>query len=258
MKQLINNIFLPFGKVDKKTNVGIMVFLSLFFFFLFEVVKSPIIPAPSKIGLSLINQLTSSLFWEDLMASLFLTVKAMVYSIIITMIVVYAAVIPFFRPIAEFISKCRYLTLTSLVFIFTVMTNNMADLKMTLLIFGIVPFFVTSFLSVVVSIPQIELDKAFVNKKNRWETLWEVVIVGKLDSLVEVMRQNFAISWMMITTVEAYDMAGGGLGTLLLKKNKVLDLAPIFSIVIVVLLCGVLFDFLLKLTRRTLFPYVQK
>lgn len=254
----IKQVFEPFGKVDKKTYWGIVAILSLIFFLIFEFGRSPLIPTPTAIGTSLLSQLGSSEFYGDLMASLTLTLIAMGKSIFVTMLIVYAATIPFFRPIAEFISKCRYLTLTGLVFIFTVMTKDMASLKMSLLMFGIVPFFVTSFLSVVMSIPQIEIDKARVNRKNKWETLLEVVIIGKVDSLFEVIRQNFAIAWMMITTVEAYDMAGGGLGTMLLKKNKVMELAPIFSTVIIVLLLGLLFDYLLSQTRLLLFPYIEK
>jgi NitT/TauT family transport system permease protein len=128
---------------------------------------------------------------------------------------------------------------------------------MSLLIFGIVPYFVTSFLSVVNNIPQQEIDKSYVNRRTSFETLYEVVIKGKLDLLFEVMRQNFAISWMMITTVEAYDMSGGGIGVMLLKSNKHLDLGPVFAMLFIVLMTGMLFDYGLGKLRYILFEYLQ-
>lgn len=128
---------------------------------------------------------------------------------------------------------------------------------MYLLMFGIIPFFVTSFLSVVQSTPPEEKWKGYVNKLNRWETLYEVVIVGKLDMLFEVMRQNFAISWMMITMVEGFAMSEGGIGTLLIKSNKYLDLSPVFAMLVVVLILGLIFDWGLTQLRNILFPYLK-
>jgi ABC-type nitrate/sulfonate/bicarbonate transport system permease component len=136
-------------------------------------------------------------------------------------------------------------------------SSNLSDLKMYLLMFGITPFFVTSFLSVIQSTPPEERWKGYVNGLGRWGTLWEVVVVGKLDMLFEVMRQNFAISWMMITMVEGYAMSEGGIGTLLIKSNKYLDLSPVFAMLFVVLSLGLLFDWGLSLLRNILFPYLE-
>jgi ABC-type nitrate/sulfonate/bicarbonate transport system permease component len=254
---MIRKLFFPFGEVNKKVRIGIVAFWSLLFFVLFELFHSKVIPAPSKIAGSLGKLLGSEGFYEDLVASLVTTLKAMFYSILVTVLVVYASTIQFFKPIAEFISKCRYLTLTGLVFVFTMISTNLAELKMYLLMFGIIPFFVTSFLSIVSSTPPEERWKGYVNKKGRWGTLWEVVIIGKLDMLFEVMRQNFAISWMMITMVEGFAMSEGGIGTLLIKSNKYLDLSPVFAMLIIVLVLGLIFDYALSQMRNILFPYLK-
>jgi NitT/TauT family transport system permease protein len=55
------------------------------------------------------------------------TLKAMLYSIIITLFFAYASVIPFFKSIAQFM--CRYLTLTGLIFIFTLLTSDGSELN---------------------------------------------------------------------------------------------------------------------------------
>lgn len=254
---MIKQLFFPFGEVNRKLRVGIVAFWVLLFLGLFEIYHSKIVPPPSRILKSLLNLMESEEFYEDLIASLITTLKAMFYSIVVTLCVVYASTIQLFKPLAEFISRCRYLTLTGLVFVFTVISHNLSELKMYLLMFGIIPFFVTSFLSVVNHIPPEERWKGYVNKSGRWGTLWEVVIVGKLDMLFEVMRQNFAISWMMITMVEGFAMSEGGIGTLLIKSNKYLDLGPVFAMLIVVLILGLVFDYSLAKLRHILFPYLK-
>lgn len=252
----MKKLFSPFGKVDQRVRL-IMVSAQVgFLLLLFQVFHSPIVPAPSNILSALLVLVQSSELYENLISSLGVTIQAMFYSILITMLLVYLSVIPFFKPLAFLVSKCRYLTLTGLVYLFTIFTSNMDSLKLSLLMFGIVPFFVTSFMSVVCSIPQQQIDKAFVNRKTAWETLFEVVIVGRLDQLLEVMRQNFAISWMMITTVEAYDMSGGGIGTMLLKSNKHLELSTVFAMLIIVLCLGLFFDWALSKLRVSLFKYI--
>jgi ABC-type nitrate/sulfonate/bicarbonate transport system permease component len=254
---MLKQLLYPFGQVNKKTRTIIIVAWIAFFLGLFELFHGKVIPSPSKIADSLLKMVSTREFYEDLMASLITTSKAMFYSIVITMVAVYSSTIQVFKPVVEFISKCRYLTLTGLVFVFTQISDNLAEMKMYLLMFGIIPFFVTSFLSVIMAIPPEEKWKGYVNKLNRWETLWEIGIIGKMDMLFEVMRQNFAISWMMITMVEGYAMSEGGVGTLMIKSNKYLNLAPVFAMLIVVLTLGLIFDWALSTMRSTLFPYLK-
>lgn len=258
---MIKKLFYPFGEVDKKIRIGVILFWVVLLLGLFEIMHSPIIPPPSKIATSMWQMWGQGEFYEDLMASMFTTCKAMAYSIGLTVLLVYSSTIQFFKPLAEFVSKCRYLTLTGLVFVFTVLIGktggSLGDLKMALLIFGITPFFVTSFLSIVSSTPPEEKWKAYVNKCNRWGALYEIIIIGKLDMLFEVMRQNFAISWMMITMVEGYAMSEGGIGTLLIKSNKYLSLAPVFAMLANILILGLFFDYSLTKLRNVLFPHLK-
>ena len=178
-------------------------------------------------------------------------------SIVIAMAVSYLYLIPVFRPITKFVMKCRYLTLTGLIFLFTLLTSNGHNLKISLLIFGIVPFFVTSLVSVIDNIDTAEFDLCKSLRMSNWEAWWEVVILGQLDQVFEVMRQNFAISWIMITMVEGLNMSEGGLGAMLIKSNKYIDLGTVFGILVVIFLVGVCSDYLLALLRKWFFPYTR-
>ncbi|HEX2606045.1 MAG TPA: ABC transporter permease subunit [Flavisolibacter sp.] len=224
---------------------------------LWHIGSNGLIPQPAKVAKEFIQLFTGRLLWDNLLVSLGLTLKAMIYSIVITLFFTYLAVLPFFKTLARFLVKCRYLTLTGLIFIFTLLTKDGSDLKLYLLIFGIVPFFVTSFLTVIININQQEYELCKTLGYTHWQILYEVIIVGKADQVLEILRQNFAISWLMITLVEGLSMSEGGIGTLLIKYNKYNDLTHVMALQLVLFLVGICFDFLLGTLRGWLFPYTK-
>jgi ABC-type nitrate/sulfonate/bicarbonate transport system permease component len=254
----LKSLFTPLTNISDKTFSILVIVNILLAIVLWQVFASGgLIPTPIKIGEAALKIISSNSFYDNFFISLSLTIKGMGYSIVIALLICYLSLIPFFNPLAKFVIKCRYLTLTGLIFLFTLLTSNGHSLKMGLLIFGIVPFFVTSFLSIIDSINEQEYELCKTLRMNNWQTLLEVVIIGKLDMVLEVMRQNFAIAWMMITMVEGLNMSEGGLGTMLIKSNKYIDLGSVFAILLIIFAVGVFFDFLLKKLRGWLFPYTK-
>ncbi len=253
----IKALFEPFSVINRKTVLILAAIEIVIAVLLWQFASGDLIPTPGRV-LSAMNEVfTRSSFMDDFFASLILTLKGMGISIVIALLISYLSLIPVFEPIANFIVKCRYLTLTGLIFLFVLITSNGSQLKMSLLIFGIVPFFTTSLLSIISEINRQEYELCRTLRMSTWRTLWEVVIVGRFDSVFEVMRQNFAIAWMMITMVEGYSMSEGGLGTLIIKYNKVVNLPAVFAILIIIFVIGILFDLLLGQMRKWLFPYTN-
>lgn len=249
------NIFQPFGKINKQTLVIMIVLQVIITLLVWQTTSDGLIPKPGNVATAFGQLLTTKLFIDNMLVSLALTLKAMLCSIIITLVFAYLSVIPFFKSIAQFIVKCRYLTLTGLIFIFTLLTKDGSELKLSLLVFGIVPFFTTSFLSVIINIDKQEYELCKTLGYNNWQTLYEVIIVGKADQVFEILRQNFAISWLMITMVEGLSMSEGGIGTLLIKYNKYNDITNVVAIQLVLFLIGLSFDYILGLTTHWLFPH---
>ncbi len=256
MKQ-IKILFEPFGSISKSNLLVLIIVQAIVALSIWQWLGAGLIPAPSKIGAKVLEIIKTGNFWDNFFASLMLTLKGMFIALIISLVISYLSLVPFFKPLAKFIIKCRYLSLTGLIFVFTLLTNDGSQLKLSLLLFGIVPFFVTSFLSVIDSIDKQEYELCATLGMSKWRTLWEVVIVGRLDQVLEVLRQNFAIAWMMITMVEGISMSEGGLGTLLIKSNKYIDLAGVFAVLVIIFLIGVFFDYILGELRFWLFPYTK-
>jgi sulfonate transport system permease protein len=254
---ICKTMFKPFGNISRQTFFFMVLLQGTASLLLWQFGTGGLMPQPLKIASALGRLLSTRLLSDNLLVSLLLTLQAMLYSMAITLLISYLSVIPFFHAIAQFIVKCRYLTLTGLIFVFTLLTKDGSQLKLTLLISGIVPFFTTSFLAVVLRISKQEFELCQTLGYTRWESLYEVIVVGKADQVFEIARQNFAIAWMMITMVEGLNMSEGGIGALMIKYNKYNDLPNVLALQGVIFTVGLCFDYLLGTLRKWLFPFTN-
>jgi len=256
MKQ-IKKLFTPFEKVNKNVLWILVAGQIIITLFLLQFHVSDLIPTPTDVLHSLLKIVSSADFYDDLFVSMGLTLKAMFYSIVIASLISYLYLIPFFAPISKFITKLRYLTLTGLSFVFLLLLKDASSYKLSLFMFGIIPFFVTSLVSVFGEINKQEIELCKTLKMSNWQTWYEIVIVGRLDQVFEVIRQNFAIAWLMITFVEGQSMSEGGLGTIMIKQQKYLHLPEVFAILLVIFVIGIFSDMVLAYLRQILFPYTS-
>jgi sulfonate transport system permease protein len=220
-----------------------------------QVYRGGLVPGPGRVLQRFVELWGTEYFIDNFLTSLSLTVKGMGMSVVIALLIAYGSTLPLLKPVAQLIVKFRYLTTSGLIFVFLLMTHGGASLKLTIIVFGIVPFFVNSLLNIMAEIPRAETDLCRTLRMGPWRTLLETVVVGRADYVFEVVRSNFAIAWMMITMVEGVCMSEGGLGTLMIKSNKYIDLATVFAVLLSILLFGVGCDVLLGNGRRWIFPY---
>ncbi len=251
----IKKLFIPNTKNSQST-MAIMIAIQLAVFLLLWITSSfRLLPTPMEIIKSLQGLIASQNLIYELWNSTWLCLESLLIATIISLIISYATVIPFFKPIGYLISKFRFWTLVGLSFVFTLITHSGHELKVTLMVFGITVFFVTSMVSIIQSIPKYEFYHARTLRMNEWQVVWEVIILGRFDQVLEVIRQNFAIAWMMLTMVEGISRAEGGIGVLLLNNNKLLRLSDVFAIQLVILLMGIFLDYVIGKLREFFFPY---
>ena len=208
-------------------------------------VASPFKTLPTPIE---IWRAIGELWWQGgLGPELFTTLKLIAHATLITtalaLVLAYAPVVPFMRPLVEAASKLRFLGLTGLVFPLTLMTGGGYSLKVAMLTFGMASFFVTSMAEIVLEIPRSEFDHMRVLGASEGTIVWEVVVRGTLDRALDVLRQNVAIGWSMITMVEGIARSDGGVGALLLNQNKHFRLAEVYAVLVVILLVGLAIDY---------------
>lgn len=213
-----------------------------------------IFPSPLQI-LSSLKDLWFDGLGQDLIASFLLNLHAMFFAVVISLGLAYLSTILSVRPLVSIISNARFLGLTGLTVIFTMITPNSYQLKVWLLVFGITVFYLTAMASEVAKILSDAYDHARTLRMGEWRVIWEVVVLGKLATALEILRQNASIGWMMLTMVEGLVIAGGGLGTLLIVRNKFFRLSEVFAVQLTILMVGVFYDYALDFLRKKLFPY---
>jgi NitT/TauT family transport system permease protein len=194
---------------------------------------------------------------QELIVSFLLNVQAMAWATVISLGLAYLTVVPVFQPIAHAVSKGRFLGMVGLTFFFTIIFASGHRLKVSLLVFGVAVFFVTSMIDVVAQVPKEKFDLARTLRMGEWRVVWEVIILGRADAAFDAMRQNAAMGWMMLTMVEGISRSEGGIGALLLNQNKHFRLEAVFAIQIAILLIGLFQDYALGLAKRFLFPYAD-
>jgi len=188
-------------------------------------------------------------------ASLWLCAKAVFLAIVISLTFVYLSPIALIKPISNLLSKFRYLPLTGIAFYITMMIDDGRQIQVWILVIFMTTFLTTSLLSMLKDIPQEEFDHARALGMNRWEILWEVIIKGRFDYVIEIIRQNLAIVWMMLVTVESIMAASGGLGFLIKNSDKFMNHGRIIALQLIILFVGLSLDFILSKGRKLIFRY---
>jgi NitT/TauT family transport system permease protein len=219
--------------------------------------RSPwaVLPRPGEVGAALGSLWMTQGLGPELWTSFKSNLQALAITLLISLALSYLSVLPVWRPIVTAVSKGRFIGLTGLTFIFTLIFGGGHPLKISLLVFGMTVFFVTSMASVVAEIPRERFDYARSLRMSEWRVVWEVVVLGTADRAIEVLRQNAAMGWMMLTMVEGITRSEGGVGAMLLNQNKHFHLAEVFAIQGLILIVGMIQDYGIGVTKRILFPY---
>lgn len=251
------DVFVP-NKVLSKNTFRLLVITQLVVFLLVWTFAHTIfLPKPTEI-------LTAfSFLWYqeglggELITSFLLNLQAIFIATVVSLGLAYATVMPFFRPIVTVLSKLRFLSLAGLTFFFTLMASTGHELKVYLLVFSVSVFFITSMADVINCVPKEMFDLARTLSFAEWRASVEVVVFGQADKAFDVLRQNAAMGWMMLTMVEGISRGGGGIGTMLLDQNKHFHLDAVFAIQITILILGLAQDYTIGLLRKVVCPYAE-
>ena len=216
-----------------------------------------VLPTPVEVlGALQILWLTQGL-GRELVTSLALNLEALALASAFSLGLAYLTVFPVCRPLVAALSKGRFLSLTGFSLLFTLAFGGGHALKLALLTFAVTVFYVTSMADVISQIPRAAFDHARTLRMSEARVTWEVVILGTAAQAFDVLRQNAAMGWMMLTLVEGIVRGEGGIGALLLNENKHFLIAQVFAIQLVILSVGLLQDCALGALRRLVCPYAD-
>ncbi len=183
--------------------------------------------------------------------------EAIGLSCLIAIPLAYLTVVPAAEPFVRVVSKMRFLGFTGFVMLFTVIFGGGHALKLALLTFGMSVFLVTSLYDVVAEIPREEFDYARTLRMGPWRSVLEIVVLGRMDAVLGVVRQNAAMGLLMLAVVEGFVRFEGGLGAMMLAQDKHLRLESVFALQALVLAIGVAQDAAFVWLRRELCPFAD-
>lgn len=216
--------------------------------------KQHLFPTPG-----MVFQGFKELYGEGLMIHIFSSLKlcflSILFATVISLVFAYSWTIPVMKPVADFITRFRFLPFTGLSFFITMVVHDARNMQIWILVIFLTTFLTTSLIAVVRDIPQEEFDHAKTLKCGRFEVLWQVVILGRLDYVMDVIRQNLAITWMMLVTVESIVAASGGLGLLIKNSDKFMNHGRIIALQLIILFIGLGLDWFINFLRKAIFRY---
>jgi len=255
---MIKKFFTPFQELKGSSKTIIVtVWLALLITFWFvssSVGTTHLFPTPAQVFKGLGDVWNEGLITQ-LGSSLSLCFQAIFFSVIISMVFSYLTTIAFSKSLGTFLSKLRYLPPTGIAFYVTIMMSDARRIQVWVLVIFMSTFLITSLIQMIKDIPDEEFDHAKTLGCNHWEILWELIIKGRLDYVIELVRQNLAIVWVMLVTVESILVAAGGLGVLIKNGDRLGSNGRVIAVQAVIILIGVSLDFILTKIRKAVFRY---
>ncbi len=247
--------FTPFSRSDTGFSLVIaQLGIALAFWLL---TPSQIIPTPLEIASAWNDMAVNHGLLLELGSSAWTICKAIVWSTLISVTIACISTMPFFKTAARWLTSLRFLGFAGITFLFTLWTADGAALKLWLLTFGMSVFLLTNMLSTADAVTQQDLDYVRTLRMGPWRTVYETIIRGRLAEILDLIRQNAAMGWMLLSMVEGLVRSEGGIGTLLLNQNRHFHLAAVFAIQITILVYGLAQDYLMRLVRDGLCPYAS-
>ncbi len=249
--------FLPNGSVSPSGRAAIVAAWAAIILGVWTLGSAFMVPSPLETLSALGRMLTQEGLLYELFQSAKTNLEALAISAVLSLLLSYLTVVPALRPAAAVVAKARFFGLAGFVVIFTMAFGGGHALKVSLLVFGMTTFYVTSMASVVASIPRADFDQARSLRMGEWRTVWEVVVLGKADEAFEVTRQNAAMGWVMLTMVEGLVRSEGGVGGLILKQSKHFHLDAVFAVTLSIAVVGVLQDAFISWVRGLCCPHAK-
>lgn len=255
MNASLRNAFLPYTPFSSAHIKALVIIQALIAVTLWMSGGSGALPSPMDVAKAWHYLVRTQGLVVELWESIKVLLLALLASSVLSILIAAIGTAPMFMPVVQFSSLLRFLGFAGLTYLFMLITNDSYQLKLSLLVFGITVMMVTAMMAEVRAIPQQAVDHCKTLGMKHWRITYELVLLGKADVFLDLVRQNAAVGWTLLTMVEGLTRSQGGIGALLLNQNRYFQLSGVFAIQLTILLYGVGQDFLLGKLKEVLCPY---
>ena len=157
----------------------------------------------------------------------------------------------FFNPLLD---PLRFLPISALVPLFIVWFGIDEMQKIVFLFVGIFVYMLPLVVEAVDQVEEVYLQTATTLGATRGQLIRHVLIPGSLPAIGEALRVMNGIGWTYVIMAEVVN-ARYGLGYLITTAGKRSHVDQIFALVLVILLIGVITDWIIKMVNRQLFHW---
>ena len=248
-----------YGNVGTAIRIGLFLFWAAVFLavWFFNPIES--LPTPPEVfrafGRLYRAEQTSQGLVYNVYTTLKLNVVGLLYSSVISLVISYLAVVPAFNPFNRMVQWLRYIPIIGFNLLFLTLFSIGWPMKVAMLTTGMTFFLVTSMTGVITAIPRMKYELARVLGYSDWQTFLSVVVRPTLPQMIDMVAQNAAIGWVMITAIETYNRTEGGIGAQIYAYNSTNQLAEVYAYLIIIGVIAVVEDGVFLLLKRVLFPY---
>lgn len=217
--------------------------------------ETHMLPNYNQIFKGFIDLYTDHNLIYHILKSLQLFFKGLFFALCVSLPLVYFSKNKWVKPIPTFLSKMRYLPMVGFTYYASLVFNSSSNIQSLMLCFFLSTFLITSLLSLIDDIDVEEWQHAETLGLSQWQIIKEVIILGRLDYVIDIVRQNLAISFMMIVSIEMIMFGNGGLGTLLRTADKWDNQGRIVALQLIILVIAFISDISFNHLRKRYFRY---
>ena len=249
------NLLLPFTPVRTRWVTALAATQAGLALLFWALAGSRTLPSPTDVARAWLDLVQHQGLLVELWASVKVSLVALAVSTLAAVTMACLATAPAFMPLARLAATLRFLGFAGLTYVFMLVSGDTLGLRISILAFGMFVFMVTALLADLGATSRSPIDHCRTLGMRHWRITGEVVVLGKADVILDLMRQNAAVGWTLLTLVEGLTRSGGGIGAMLLNQNRYFLLAGVFAIQLTILAVGLAQDLLLAKLKDSLCPW---
>lgn len=253
------------GTLSKKVSTLLSIGGVVLFFMVWQMVRSftnvphAILPSPLEVFASL-----KELHFEDfLVVNLWYSIKINLWgyfeAILIALPLGYLiGLFPFTRELfSKIFDAVRYIPFTAVTGIFIAWFGIGTDMKEHFLAAAILVYLLPTVVQRVINFQEVYDQTAFTMGASKWQRIRDVFIRGTLPEIADDIRVLIAISWTYIIVAELIN-AEGGVGKLIFYASRENRFDKVFAVLIIIMLVGILQDYVFKQIDKKIFRFKYK
>jgi len=220
------------------------------------IISKGTLPYPPEIITSYIDLIKNDNLLGKTGFSVYINIAGYVIAIIVSIIVGFLiGLVPFFRALmSRWVNAIRFVPLNAVTGLFIAWLGMGTNMKIQFLAFGIIVYLLPVVVQRIMEVEKVYLQTAYTLGASKWQQIRHVYWPHVASKLIDDIRVLTAISWTYIIIAELINVTGG-IGSLLYQSARFSRIDKLFAIIILIILIGIIQDFLFVQLDKVLFPH---